>query len=84
VLRLLASRRDPESYVARATPLNRTAFRYSSDIDVFRDREERVASAAVAGAEALRSAGYDVTWLRQLPLIYTATVALDDAGTRLE
>jgi hypothetical protein len=41
VLRLLASQRDPESYVAGATPLNRDAPRYSGDIDVFHDREER-------------------------------------------
>ena len=35
VLRLLASHRDPESYVAGSTPLNRNAPRYSSDMDVF-------------------------------------------------
>src|ERR1700678_2330507 len=46
ILRLLASQRDPESYVAGATPLNRDAARYSRDIDIFHDREERVASAA--------------------------------------
>ena len=32
----------------------------------------------------LEAAGYCVTWLRQLPLIYTAEVARDDASTRLE
>jgi hypothetical protein len=42
ILRLLAAHRDPESYVAGATPLNRDAPRISSDIDVFHDREERV------------------------------------------
>jgi hypothetical protein len=35
ILRLLAVHRDPESYVAGATPLNRDAIRFSSDIDVF-------------------------------------------------
>jgi len=54
VLRLLASHRDPESYVAGATPSNRNAPRYSSDIDVFHDREERVASAALDHAQAPR------------------------------
>ena len=43
ILRLLAAHRDPESYVAGATPLSRNTSRYSSDIDVFHDREERVA-----------------------------------------
>ena len=84
VLRLLAAHRDPESYVAGATPLNRNASRYSADIDVFHDREDRVALAALADAEALMSAGFTVSWLRQLPLIYTAAVTKASAGTRLE
>ena len=84
VLRLLASHRDPESYVAGATPLNRAAPRYSSDIDVFHDREERVAAAALNDAEILEAAGYRVSWLRQLPLTYSAEVTQRDDGTRLE
>jgi hypothetical protein len=39
---LLATHRDPESYVAGGTPLNRDAPRYSGAIDVFHDRQERV------------------------------------------
>ena len=42
ILRLLAAHRDPESYVAGSTPLNRNTLRYSGDIDVFHDREEHV------------------------------------------
>jgi len=84
VLRLLASYRDPESYVAGATPLNRNALRYSEDIDVFHDREERVALAALSDAEVLLAAGYGIVWIRQLPLIYTAEVTQGEAGTRLE
>jgi hypothetical protein len=84
VLRLLASRRDPESYVAGAAPLNRDALRYSADIDVFHDREERVAAAALGDADAIKAAGYDVSWLRQLPLVYTLEAARGNASTRLE
>ncbi len=84
ILRVLASQRDPESYVAGGTPLNREGGRYSEDIDIFHDREERVAAAAVADAAALRVAGYQVSWLRQLPLIYTASVSRDGTSTRLE
>jgi hypothetical protein len=83
-LRLLAVHRDPESYVAGASPLNRNAPRMSADIDVFHDREERVAAAAMADTQTLAAAGYGVSWLRQLPLIYTAEVTRGDAGTRLE
>jgi hypothetical protein len=84
VLRLLADQRDPESYVAGATPLNRDAPRYSGDIDVFHDREERVASAALNDAKVLEAGGYVVRWLRQLPLVYTAEITRQNVGTRLE
>jgi hypothetical protein len=84
ILRLLAAHRDPESYVAGASPLNRDAPRISGDIDVFHDREERVAAAALNDTQALTTAGYNVSWLRQLPLIYTAEVTQGDASTRLE
>ena len=84
VLRLLASHRDAESYVAGATPLNRDASRYSNDIDVFHDREDRVAAAALHDTQVLATAGYRVSWLRQLPLIYTAEVIQGDDRTRLE
>ena len=84
VLRLLAAHRDPESYVAGATPLNRDAPRYSGDIDVFHDREERVSQAALGDAAVLEAGGYRVSWLRQLPLIYTANVMKDGDSTRLE
>ena len=84
VLRHLASHRDPESYVGGATPLNRDTPRYSGDIDIFHDREERVATAALEDAQALKDAGYQVVWLRQLPLIYTAEVKQGEDSTRLE
>ncbi len=84
ILKVLASHRDPESYVAGAAPLNRNASRFSEHIDVFHDREERVALAALADAKALENAGYQVIWLRQLPLIYTAEVSDGVMNTRLE
>lgn len=84
ILRLLASHRDPESYVAGATPLNQSSLRYSDDIDVFHDREERVVAAALSDAKAIEAAGYHVAWLRQLPLVYSAEVTQSDAVTRLE
>jgi len=54
ILRLLAAHRDPESYVAGSTPLNREAPRYSGDIDIFHDREERVARAAEEDSAMLK------------------------------
>lgn len=42
VLRLLAAHRDPESYAGGSTPLNRAVPRFSGDINVFHNRQERV------------------------------------------
>ena len=52
ILHTLASHRDPESYVAGSKPINRNASCYSGDIDIFHDRDERVATAAIADAAA--------------------------------
>lgn len=84
VLRLLAAHRDPESYIAGASALNRDAPRYSGDIDVFHSREERVGSAARIDAEALEAAGYSIRWTRRLPAIYTAEISGPSGATHLE
>ena len=70
ILRLLAAHRDPESYVAGSTPLNRDAPRFSGDIDVFHDREERVACAAAEDSSLLEEHGYALQWIRREPGIY--------------
>jgi hypothetical protein len=79
---LLAPR--PGKLCGRGVAPERDAPRYSGDIDVFHDREERVATAALEDAKALEAAGYEFRWLRQLPLIYTAEVKQANDGTRLE
>jgi len=84
ILRLLASHRDPESYVAGSTPLNRDAPRYSADIDVFHDREERVAQAAEQDGALLQAHGYLLQWLRREPAIYAALAELAGEATKLE
>jgi hypothetical protein len=70
--------------VAGATPLNLAGPRYSADIDVFHDREERVATAAIGDAALLEASGFEVRWLRQLPLVYVAEVSGPNGSTRLE
>ncbi len=84
ILRLLATHRDPESYVAGSTPLNRDRPRISEDIDIFHDREERVAQAAMEDTETLKAFGFEVTWLRREPAIYTAQIRGGDECTHLE
>jgi len=84
ILNLLASQRDPESYVAGSTPLNRDAPRYSADIDIFHDREERVTKAATADSAVLQADGYVLQWLRREPTFYAVLAAKADAATKLE
>jgi len=84
ILRLLAAHRDPESYVAGSTPLNVDAPRYSADIDVFHDREERVARAAEEDSAVLQTAGYELQWLRREPTLYAVVARKGDETTRLE
>lgn len=84
VLKVIASRRDPESYIADGTPLNQDGPRFSEDIDVFHDREQRVSSAALSDAQALEAEDYEIKWLRQSPAMYTAEVTRENARTRLE
>ena len=84
ILRILASNRDPESFVAGSTPLNRDSARFSSDIDVFHDREERIAQAATLDSQTLTKQGFTLEWIRRESGIYSAIVRSGDLSTKLE
>jgi hypothetical protein len=84
VLRLLASHRNPESYVAGATALNQDGPRFSADIDIFHDREAAVAQAADEDTLLLAENGFDILWLRREPGLHAVTVRQGGAETRLE
>lgn len=84
VLAVIAKHRDPESFVAGGVPINRAGPRYSSDIDIFNDRMERVGQAAEADAAALAASGFEVTWQRQLPSIVSAEIRKGNESTKLE
>ena len=84
ILSLLAQNRNAESFVPGATPLQQDGPRYSSDIDIFHDREERVAAAADLDATLLNEGGYKVHWLRREVGIHTAAICRGGESTRLE
>lgn len=84
ILRLLASHRSPESYVAGATALNQDGPRFSHDIDIFHDREDLVATVSAADAALLNEGGFDITWTRRQPGIHVALVGRGTQQTRLE
>ena len=84
ILLLLASHRNPESYVAGATALNQDGPRFSDDIDIFHDREEAVAAAASMDTALLAESGFGIEWLRREPGIHAAIVQRGGETTKLE
>ena len=84
ILKVIAGSRDAESFVAGGLPLNRSGPRFSEDIDIFHDREERVALAANADATLLAAAGYHVQWLRREGAIHSAEISSSAGSTKLE
>ena len=50
VLRVLAAGRSLDSYIADGVAINREGSRFSGDIDIFQDSENRLAAAAEADA----------------------------------
>jgi hypothetical protein len=63
VLRLLASQRSPDSYVAGGIALNRDGPRFSAAIDIFHDGDERLVAIVESDAAIITNAGFKVTWL---------------------
>jgi len=66
VLRLLASERDLNSYVAGGIALNREGPRYSRDIDLFHDSQVRLEQAALSDAEIIKKSGLSFAWVHIL------------------
>ena len=62
VLRVLAAERSPDSYIAGGVAINREGPRFSGDIDIFQDTEQRLEAAAQADAKALTEAGLKFSW----------------------
>ena len=62
VLRVLAAQRSPDSYIAGGIALNRDGPRFSRDVDIFQDSEQRLESAAESDASALIGAGFQLSW----------------------
>lgn len=64
VLRVLAAGRSPDSYIAGGVAINREGPRFSRDIDIFKDSENRLAAAAEADSKAIGEAGLKLSWGR--------------------
>lgn len=62
MLRVLAVGRSSDSYIAGGVAINRDGPRFSGDIDIFQDTEQRLEAAAEADAKALTDAGLNLSW----------------------
>lgn len=63
LLRLLAGQRGPDNYVAGGVALNRDGPRFSADIDIFHDGDERLVATAESDAAIIADNGFKVSWL---------------------
>jgi len=63
LLGLLAKQRSPDSYVAGGVAINRQGPRFSGDIDIFHDGDERLAQVVEADIAILRSHGLEVRFV---------------------
>jgi len=88
ICRRLAGRRIEagESYLAGASALNELlgADRLSRDLDLFHDADEAVAASFAADRELLRSAGFEVTTLRERKSYVEAEITRRGEMTRIE
>jgi hypothetical protein len=84
ILGVLAAQRNPGSYIAGSSPLNESGPRYSLDIDIFHDRQEAVARAALRDVDTLSSENFAIAWIRRDPAIHTARVSRAGENTKLE
>jgi hypothetical protein len=86
IFKVISANRNPDSFVAGGIVINRDnrSARFSDDIDVFHDSANAVAASADADAEALRKAGYNVTFLRREATFQQAEVSRADDTIRLD
>lgn len=86
ILSLIGASRTPDSYVAGGTALHFTpeSTRYSHDLDLFHDAEERVAEAFEADRSTLEEGGFAVNPVLSQPGFIRAVVAHDGRATQID
>ncbi len=86
LLAVIAPARTPDSYLAGGTALHFApdSTRYSRDIDLFHDAEERVAEAFSQDRKLLERNGYALDTLISQPGLIRAVVSRDGVATRID
>ena len=86
IFTLIGSQRTPDSHVAGGTALHFTpeSTRYSHDLDLFHDAEERVAEAFELDRAVLEAAGFAVDPVLSQPGFIRARVGVDGKETQID
>ena len=86
ILQLLKKSRNPESYVAGGTVIQRRedSLRYSSDIDFFHDTDEAVTFAFESDRETLAKNGFGIDVVISQPSFYRAIISRGSDQLKLE
>lgn len=86
VLKLIASNRSPESYLAGATVIHRDVDtpRFSQDLDFFHDIADSITQSADQDAASLSRAGYDVSWLLRTAAFHRAVITAGKQQLKIE
>jgi Nucleotidyl transferase AbiEii toxin, Type IV TA system len=86
VVQLLASRRNPDSFVAGGAVINRdlSSPRFSADLDLFHDVAESVLVSAEADVAVLGAHGFEVRWLLRQPSLQRAEIQGGNESMRLD
>jgi hypothetical protein len=86
VLALLKANRNPESYVAGGTAIQRAhdSIRYSEDVDIFHDVDQAVTDSYNADKVLLEKCGYIVATQISQPSFYRAVVGKEGNRLKLE
>jgi hypothetical protein len=85
-LRLIAANRNPDSFIARGTVINRSpdSPRTSRDIDLFHDAQESLRLSFQRDVEVLSASGFHLTTLVDQPSFIRAIAGLGSEQVRLE
>ncbi len=86
VLQLLKAHRNPESYIAGGTAIQRDpdSLRFSQDIDIFHDADQAVTDSYQRDRAALIAAGFSINTHIAQPSFYRATVARDSEQVKMD
>ena len=84
IIRLISTRRDPESYIAGGTCLTRETSRVATDIVIYHEQELSVAQAAASDLQVLEAAGMIVTYEHREVARHRVLISYVDQSTRVE